>query len=49
MEAVLNKDESDDFVFALLDRKMENDIKKKRYDLVNIVKKFFIFMKCIIN
>jgi len=36
MEAVLNKNESDDFVFALMDRKLEANIKKNRYDLVNI-------------
>jgi len=35
MEAVLNKNESDDFVFALMDRKMEGEIKKGRYDLVS--------------
>jgi len=40
MEAVLNKDESDDFVFALLDRKMENDIKKKRYDLKSFPRRY---------
>jgi len=41
MEVVLNKNESDDFVFALMDRKLENEIKKKRYDLVCIIIFFF--------
>ncbi|ORX48144.1 DUF1682-domain-containing protein [Piromyces finnis] len=40
MEAVLNKNESDDFIFALMDRKKEAEIKKKRYDLKNFPRRF---------
>jgi len=40
MEAVLNKSESDDFVFALMDRKKEAEIKKKRYDLKNFPRRY---------
>jgi len=40
MEAVLNKNESDDFVFALMDRKKEVEIKKKRYDLKNFPRRY---------
>jgi len=40
MEAVLNKNESDDFVFALMDRKLETEIKKNRYDLKNFPRRY---------
>jgi len=40
MEAVLNKNESDDFVFALMDRKKENAIKKGRYDLKTFPRRY---------
>jgi len=40
MEVVLNKNESDDFVFALMARKMEAEIKKKRYDLKNFPRRY---------
>jgi len=40
MEVVLNKNDSDDFVFALMDRKLENDIKKKRYDLKTFPRRY---------
>jgi len=40
MEAVLNKNESDDFVFALMARKMEVEIKKKRYDLKSFPRRY---------
>jgi len=40
MEAVLNKNESDDFVFALMDRKLEANIKKNRYDLKNFTRRY---------
>jgi len=40
METVLNKNESDDFVFALMDRRLETDIKKGRYDLKTFTRRF---------
>jgi len=40
MEAVLNKNESDDFIFAMMDRRLETDIKKGRYDLKTFTKRF---------
>lgn len=40
MEVVLNKKDSDDFVFAMIDRKKEAEVKKTRYDLKKFTRRY---------